>query len=324
MKEDAGDFEYDYFGISYVDHDRSSPENLTGVDGDPISDGIEYQMDPIMTDFADDIEPRSGFEKVFNSGVMDDNPPDGYNISTVRTEDEFNLVFMTVDLSSITDSDERDELMNLVVEYLIEQLENDVSVSRFNTPVNEETVEPGVENNVNVTVRNRGTEDQSNVEVNLEIRCNNNSYTFTDTETVSIEAGEGVFVNFDWDTPDDEDYEYDIKVEAIISNDEKTDNNEKQISVNTYVTYDLGLSDSKVTPMIAEKNTDREMSVLVTNLGDVTLNSDVSGKVYDGADDVIYNGGTKSTGDLAPGDSVTLTGTGKLKSMVLFGLKLKF
>ena len=302
----AGDFEYDYFGISYVDHDRSSPENLTGVDGDPISDGIEYQMDPIMTDFADDLNPRSGFEKVFNSGVMDDNPPDGYNISTVRTEDEFNLVFMTVDLSSISDSDERDELMNLVVEYLIEQLENDVSVSRFNTPVNEETVEPGVENNVNVTVRNRGTEDQSNVEVNLEIRCNNNSYTFTDTETVSIDSGEGVFVNFDWDTPDDEDYEYDIKVEAIISNDEKTDNNEKQISVNTYVTYDLGLSDSKVTPMIAEKNTDREMSVLVTNLGDVTLNSDVSGKVYDGAEDVIYNGGTKSTGDLAPGDSVTL------------------
>ena len=134
-----------------------------------------------------------------------------------------------------------------------------------------------------------------------------NSYTYTDTEAVSIDAGEGVVVNFDWDTPDDEDYEYDIKVEAIISNDEKTDNNEKQISVNTYVTYDLGLSDSKVTPMIAEKNTDREMSVLVTNLGDVTLNSDVSGKVYDGAEDVIYNGGTKSTGDLAPGDSVTLT-----------------
>ena len=67
----------------------------------------------------DDLDPRSGFEKVFSSGVMDDTPPDGYNISTVRTEDEFNLVFMTVDLSSISDSDERDELMNLVVEYLI-------------------------------------------------------------------------------------------------------------------------------------------------------------------------------------------------------------
>ena len=297
-----GDFEYDYFGIAYVDHDRTSPSILKGVDGDPISDGVEYETDSIMSDFADDINPKSGFEKVFSSGA-----DDGYNISTIRTEDDFNLVFMTVDFSSITSSDERDELMENVVEYLVEQLEHDVSVSRFNNPINKETVEPGVENVVNVTVRNRGTEDQSAVEVNLEIRCSNNTYTFTDTETVSIASGEGVYVNFDWETPDDEDYEYDIKVEAIISNDEKTDNNERQIEVNTYVVYDLGLSEIRVDPMIAEKNTDREMTVLVTNLGDVTMDSDISGKVYDGAGGVIYNGGTKSTDDLEPGEAVQLT-----------------
>ena len=298
-----GDFEYDYLGIEYVDHDRTTPEVLMGVDGDPISDGIEYDTEPIGADFADDIGPRTGFEKVFSSGA-----PDDYNTSTIRTEDEFNLVFMAVDFSSITNSDERDELLENIVEYLAEQLENDVSLSRFNTPKNGETVEPNVDNTVNVTVRNRGTEDQSSVEVNLEIRCLNNTYTYTDTETVTnLASGEGVFVTFEWETPDDEDYEYEIKAEAIISNDEKDDNNERQITVNTYVTYDLGLSDIRVDPMIAEKNTDREMSVIVTNLGDVTMNSDVSGKVYDGADDVIHDGGTKSTGDLVPGDSITLT-----------------
>ncbi len=296
-----GDFEYDYLGVAYADHDRTTPSVLQGVDDDPISDGMEYNADAISSDFADDINPRSGFEKVFSSGA-----PDDYNISTIRTEDEFKLVFMTVDFSSITDSDDRDELMELVVEYLVEQLENDVSLSRFNTPRDGETVEPNVENMVNVTVRNRGTEDQDSVQVSLEIRCLNNTYRHTDSTTISLDAGEGAFVEFEWDTPDDEDYEYEIKVEAEIGNDEKEDNNEKQISVNTYVTYDVALSEARVDPMIAEKNTNREMSVIVTNTGDVSMNSDISGKVYDGAGGVMYNGGTQSTGDLSPGDTVTL------------------
>ena len=296
-----GDFEYDYLGVSYADHDRTTPSVLQGVEDDPISDGVEYDADAISSDFADDIEPKTGFSKVFSSGAAD-----GYNTSTIRTEDDYKLVFMTVDFSSITNSDDRDELIELIVEYLVEQLENDVSVSRFNTPRDGETVEPNVENMVNVTVRNRGTEDQSAVEVSIEIRCLNNTYRFTDTTTISLDAGEGAFVEFEWDTPDDEDFEYEIKVEAEISNDEKEDNNEKQIAVNTYVTYDVGLFEPRVDPMIAEKDTNREMSIVVTNTGDVTMNSDISGKVYDGAGGVIFNGGTESTGDLAPGDSITL------------------
>ena len=97
--------------------------------------------------------------------------------------------------------------MELMVEYLIEQLENDVSISRFNTPTDGETVEPNVENIVNVTVRNRGTEDQNSIQVSLEIRCLNNTYRFTDSTTISLDAGEGAFVEFEWDTPDDEDYD---------------------------------------------------------------------------------------------------------------------
>ena len=159
---------------------------------------------------------------------------------------------------------------------------------------------------VNVTVRNRGTEDQDSVQVSLEIRCLNNTYRHTDSTTISLDAGEGAFVEFEWDTPDDEDYEYEVKVEAEIANDEKEDNNEKQIGVNTYVTYDVALSEPRVDPMIAEKDTNREMSVVVTNTGDVSMNSDISGKVYDGAGGVMYNGGTQSTGDLSPGDTITL------------------
>ncbi|HJM17767.1 MAG TPA: CARDB domain-containing protein, partial [Candidatus Poseidoniia archaeon] len=121
-----GDFEYDYFGVTYVDHDRTTPAVLQGVDDDPISDGVQYDADAISSDFADDINPKSGFEKVFSSGA-----PDDYNISSIRTEEDFKLVFMTADFSSITNSEDRDELMELVVEYLVEQLENDVSLSRF-------------------------------------------------------------------------------------------------------------------------------------------------------------------------------------------------
>ena len=296
-----GDFEYDYLGVANVDHDRTTPSVLQGVDDDPISDGIAYEADAISSDFADDINPRSGFEKIFSSGA-----PDDYNISSIRTEDEFKLVFMTVDFSSITNSDDRDELMELMVEYLIEQLENDVSISRFNTPTEGDTVEPDVENIVNVTVRNRGTENQDSVQVSLEIRCLNNTYRFTDSTTISLNAGEGAFVEFEWDTPDDEDYEYEIKVDAEIANDEKEDNNEKQIGVNTYVNYDVSLSDARVNPMIAEKDTNRIMSVLVTNTGDVSMNSDITGKVYDGAGGVMYNGGSQSIDDLSPGDSITL------------------
>ena len=121
-----------------------------------------------------------------------------YNISTIRTEDEFKLVFMTIDFSSITGSDDRDEFMDNVVEYLVEQLENDVSLSRFNTPKDEETIEPNVENIVNVTVRNRGTEDQDSIQVSLEITCLNNSYTFTESETISLDSGTGTNVEFEW------------------------------------------------------------------------------------------------------------------------------
>ena len=141
----AGDFEHDYLGVSYADNDRATPAVVFGEDDDPISDGIEYDADAISSDFADDINPRSGFEKVLSSNG-------DYNISTIRTEDEFKLVFMTIDFSSITSSEDRDEFMENVVEYLVEQLENDVSLSRFNTPKDEETVEPNVENIVNVTV----------------------------------------------------------------------------------------------------------------------------------------------------------------------------
>jgi hypothetical protein len=112
---------------------------------------------------------------------------------------------------------------------------------------------------------------------------------------------------FEWDTPDDEDYVYQIKSKATISNDEKEENNEKIIKVNTYVTYDLEVKDARVTPMIAEKDEEREMSVIVANSGDVTMNSEVSGKIYDGAGNVVENLGNKDVEDLAPGESLTLT-----------------
>ena len=296
----SGDFEYDYLGVSYADNDRATPLVVYGVDDDPISDGIEYDADAISSDFADDIDPRSGFEKVLSSNG-------DYNISTIRTEEEFKLVFMTIDFSSITSSNDRDEFMENVVEYLVEQLENDVSLSRFNTPRNEDTVEPNVENIINVTVRNRGTEDQDSIQVSLEITCLNNSYTFTDSETISLDSGTGTYVEFLWDTPDDEDYVYQIKSKAVISNDEKEENNEKIITVNTYVTYDLEVKDARVTPMIAEKEEEREMSVIVTNSGDVTMNSEISGKIYDGAGNVVENLGNKDVEDLAPSESLTLT-----------------
>ena len=296
----SGDFEYDYLGVSYADNDRATPAIVYGVDDDPISDGVEYNADAISSDFADDINPRSGFEKVLSSNG-------DYNISTIRTEDEFKLVFMTIDFSSITSNDDRDEFMENIVEYLVEQLENDVSLSRFNNPKDEETVEPNVENIVNVTVRNRGTEDQDSIQVSLEITCLNNSYTFTDSDTISLDAGTGTYVEFEWDTPDDEDYVYQLKSKAIISDDEKEENNEKIIKVNTYVTYDLEVKDARATPMIAEKNEEREMSVIVTNSGDVTMNSEISGKIYDGAGNVIDNLGNKDIEDLAPDESLTLT-----------------
>jgi len=297
----SGDFEYDYLGVSYADNDVLTPTVVYGVDDDPISDGIEYDADAISSDFADDINPRSGFEKVLSSNG-------DYNISTIRTEEEFKLVFMTIDFSSITSSDDRDEFMENVVEYLIEQLENDVSLSRFNTPKDGETVEPNVENTIDVTVRNRGTEDQEDIQVTLEITCLNNSYTFTESTTIDeLTSGSGTNVEFDWDTPDDEDYVYQIKSKAIISDDEKEENNEKIIKVNTYVTYDLEVKDARVTPMIAEKDEGREMSVIVTNSGDVTMNSEVSGKIYDGAGNVVENLGNKDIEDLEPGASKNLT-----------------
>ena len=290
-----GDFEYDYFGISYVDHDRQTPSVIYGVDGDPISDGISYDADALSSDFADDVDPKEGFEKVLSSNG-------DYNISSIRTEDDYKLLFMTVDFSSFTDSDDRDEFLQLAIEYLAVQLENDVSLSRFNHPRDRSTVEPGVENTINVTVRNRGTEDQSDVDVSIDIRCKNNTYRYSEQETVSIDAEESVFVEFDWDVPDDKDYEYEIKAEAVVDDDEKSDNNVKDIDVDTYVTYDLQLSNARVDPMIAVRDTEREMSVVVTNTGDMTMTSDISGKVYDGAGAVVYNGGTEEV-ELSPGES---------------------
>jgi len=298
----SGDFEYDYLGVSYADNDRSTPAVVYGVDDDPITDGVEYDADAISSDFADDIEPRTGFEKILSSNG--DN-----NISTIRTEEDFKLVFMTIDFSAITNSNDRDEFMENIVEYLVEQLEDDVSLSRFNSPLDEETVEPNVENIVNVTVRNRGTEDQESIQVSLEITCLNNSYTHSASDTISLNAGTGTYVEFEWDTPDNEDYVYEIKSEAIISDDEKEENNEKSIKVNTYVTYDLEVKDARVNPMIAEKDEQREMTVIVRNSGDVTMNSEISGKIYDGAGNVIDNLGNKDIEDLEPGAEEELTWT---------------
>jgi len=297
-EREEGDFEYDYFGISYVDHDRQTPAVIYGVDDDPVSDGIAYDADSISSDFADDVDPREGFEKVLSSNG-------DYNISSIRTEEDYKLLFMTVDFSSITNSGDRDELLELIVEYLAVQLENDVSLGRFNHPKDGDTVEPGVENIVNVTVRNRGTEDQSDVEVSIDIRCSNNTYRHSDQKTVSIDAEESKFVEFEWDVPDDKDYEYEIKAEAVIDDDEKSDNNVKDVDVDTYVTYDLEVTEARVDPMIAVKDTEREMSVVVTNTGDMTMTSEISGKVYDGAGGVVYNGGTQDV-ELGPGEFETL------------------
>ena len=55
--------------------------------------------------------------------------------------------------------------------------------------------------------------------------------------------------------------------------------------------------------MIAEKDEEREMSVIVANSGDVTMNSEVSGKIYDGAGNVVENLGNKDIEDLAPGEA---------------------
>ena len=159
---------------------------------------------------------------------------------------------MTVDFSSFTESDDRDEFLSKVIEYLLETVENDVSLSRFNEPKNGETIEPNVENVINLTVRNRGSEDQDNIVVSIDIDCKNSTYTFDDQTTISLDSKEMAFVEFEWDTPEDEDYEYDITAEAYISNDEKEDNDIKEITVNTNVIYDLELSLARVDPTFGQ------------------------------------------------------------------------
>ena len=106
-----GDFEYDYLGVSQVDHDTYTPEIILGVDGDPISEGVNYGAESIGSDYADDIDPREGFEKILNSEDNDYSLP-WFNTSSTRTEDDFKLVFMTVDFSSFTESDDRDEFLS--------------------------------------------------------------------------------------------------------------------------------------------------------------------------------------------------------------------
>ena len=69
--------------------------------------------------------------------------------------------------------------------------------------------------------------------------------------------------------------------------------------------------------MIAEKD-EEEQSLLTVSV----MNSEVSGKIYDGAGNVIDNLGNKYIEDRS-GESLTLTWNGKLMTMELFGLKQK-
>ena len=297
-----GDWEYDYLGVGYVDHDNGTANPVGGVQDDPVTDGAKYDTDDsLFFDYGDDLAPRSDFHGIFNT--TDD---DGTLWSALRTEEGYGMVFLAFEFAYIASTDNRTDLVDRIVEYLLEELEHDVSLSRFNSPRDGDTIEPDVTQVINVTVRNRGSEDESNVQVNLDIDCRNSSANdHSDSKTISsLPAGATTTVTFDWDVPEEEDYVYDIEAEAYISSDEKRTNDKRSITVDTYVLHNLALEAARATPRLGEPDEERTLSVKVENSGDVTLTRDVRGLVFEG-DEELWDGGTQEV-TLGPGENTTL------------------
>ncbi len=295
-----GTWEYDYLGVGYVDHDNGTANPVVGVEDDPVTAGADYGTnDTLFYDYGDDLAPRSDFYGIFNT-------TSGTLWSALRTEEDYGLVFLAFEFAYIASAGDRGDLADRIVEYLLEELDHDVALNKFNSPSDGATVEPGATQVINVTVRNRGGEDETNVQVNLDIDCRNTSANdHTDSKTIaSLAAGATATVTFNWNIPDDEDYVYDIEAEAYISTDEKRSNDKRSITVDTYVLHNLALEAARVTPRLGEPDEERTLAVRVTNPGDVTLTRDVRALVFEG-DEELWDGDTQEV-TLGPGENTTL------------------
>ena len=107
-----GDWEYDYLGVGYVDHDNGTADPVGGVQDDPVTDEADYDTDDsLFFDYGDDLAPRGDFYGIFNT-------TSGTLWSGLRTEEGYGMVFLAFEFAYIASTDDRADLADRIVEYL--------------------------------------------------------------------------------------------------------------------------------------------------------------------------------------------------------------
>lgn len=223
-------FASQYLQVNERIEDVSTKDPILGVEGDPITDGMSYNTSSTIfngDDYCDDLLIEPDGAGIFHG--------DGLNYSAVRySSDTFKTVFFAFEFIFIEDENDREELVGNVLDWFgIHPIENDVGISSLFCPDN---IEINTTFNVTATIKNYGTNNQTDFEVLCTFTAQNGTIVYNNTKTLSLDSGNETQLTWSW-TPHQNGI-YIVYVSTLLNLDEDNSNNESTAQMNVIFFYD--------------------------------------------------------------------------------------
>jgi len=278
--DDNGFFLTNYLYTEYVADDADTNGNISGLPGDPVGSGLEISIveDGTFYYSSDVIAPVCEYASACFEYRNQTNELVGEYAGLRIDNGIWKCVFLSFALDAVNSRVLRAEILNRSLNYVSNiTLTKDVAVISIMDPESPLGADTTV--HVKAKIKNVGTADQTDVVVKMDISCVEDiSYTFEDSVVIPyLNASETYLTDFIWTTPANELYHYIIRVTCVLSGDERTINDEKNVTILIDSVYDIGIISLRNTnanawgTMLVGKTA--IINANVRNYGNVNINS---------------------------------------------------
>ncbi|MEM2899971.1 MAG: CARDB domain-containing protein, partial [Thermoplasmata archaeon] len=242
--DDNGFFITNYLYTELVADDANTNGNIMGMPGDPVSSGLDISIieDGTFYSSPDVISPICEYASACFEYRNQTNEPAGEYAGVRIDNGIWKAVFLSFALDAVNSRSLRAEILNRSLNYVTNvTLTNDIAVVSILEPQSPVGADTTV--HIKAKIKNVGTANQTDVAVKLNITClEDNGYGLDDSVIIPyLNSSETYITDFVWTTPTNELYHYVIKVNSVISGDERTINDEKNVTILIDSVYDVGI-----------------------------------------------------------------------------------
>ncbi len=241
---DEGAFLRDYLYADYIADDATTDGNITGISGDPISDGLNVSIVEYGTFYysPDVIAPTGACAEECFEYLNDMGVPEGEYAGLRIDNGVWKAVYLAFALDAVNSQVDRATILNRSLNYIVPQnVTNDVAVISISEPSSSVGANSTV--NVKAKIKNVGHANQTNVTVKMNITCIEDAgYGLDNQITIAyINSSETYTTNFTWAVPSTELNNYIIRITCVAAADERPINDEKNKTVLVDSVFDVGI-----------------------------------------------------------------------------------